>query len=129
MILLDTHALLWMSAGSDALGPRARGSLASAPLAVSAISFWEVAMLAGKGRIIVEDVGAFRAGVLTAGITEVPIDGAIGIRAVRLEDFHADPTDRLIVATAIQLGATLCTADAKILRWCGPGLTVLDAGA
>jgi PIN domain nuclease of toxin-antitoxin system len=34
-----------------------------------------------------------------------------------LRDFHGDPADRLIVATALQLSATLTTADEKILNW------------
>jgi PIN domain nuclease of toxin-antitoxin system len=34
-----------------------------------------------------------------------------------LADFHGDPADRLIVATAIVLGVPLITADAKIIEW------------
>jgi PIN domain nuclease of toxin-antitoxin system len=36
------------------------------------------------------------------------------------EEFHADPADRFIVATALALGATLVTADQAILGWSGP---------
>lgn len=35
----------------------------------------------------------------------------------RLPDFHGDPADRLIVATAMTLGIPLITADDKIIRW------------
>lgn len=35
----------------------------------------------------------------------------------RLPDFHGDPADRIIVATAITLGIPLITADEKIIRW------------
>jgi PIN domain nuclease of toxin-antitoxin system len=35
----------------------------------------------------------------------------------RLPDFHGDPADRMIVATAITLGIPLITAEEKIIRW------------
>jgi PIN domain nuclease of toxin-antitoxin system len=50
---------------------------------------------------------------------EVAIDGRIGIRAAELEQLHRDPADRLIVASAIELGARLMTADQIILDWPG----------
>jgi PIN domain nuclease of toxin-antitoxin system len=34
-----------------------------------------------------------------------------------LIDFHGDPADRIIVATAMTLGIPLITADEKIIRW------------
>jgi PIN domain nuclease of toxin-antitoxin system len=51
---------------------------------------------------------------------EQPIDGDVAIRAVELRDFHKDPGDRLIVATALTLGGVLMTSDRKILDWPGP---------
>ena len=53
------------------------------------------------------------------------MDGEIGIRAATLPDFHADPADRLIVATALE-GHRLVTADRRILDWPGQ-LSRLDA--
>jgi len=50
----------------------------------------------------------------------------LGIDAALLEDFHGDPADRLITATAKRLGATLLTADERILAWSGD-LTRADA--
>ena len=87
---------------------------------MSAISFWEMGMLQAKGRIIYpEDVGVWRREQLRQGLIEIPVDGEIGIRANTLADFHADPADRLIVATALQ-GHDLVTADERILNWPGP---------
>ena len=86
MILLDTHVLLWLRIGDARLGPTARQVIARAEnegeVAVSAISFWEVAMLQDKGRIeLDEDVGSWRRLVLDQGIVEIAINGEIGIRA------------------------------------------------
>ena len=48
----------------------------------------------------------------------VPVDNRIAVRAVQLEGFtHRDPADRIIVATAIGLGATLVTGDARLRKY------------
>ncbi len=130
MILLDTHVLLWSRLGARKIGP---GSLElverawrEATLAVSAISFWEVAMLHRRGRMkLLQDVTAWRTQLLDDGLVEIPVDGTIAIRANGLWAFHADPADRIIVATALG-GHSLLTADRQILSWDGH-LKRLDA--
>ena len=130
MILADTHVLMWLRIGARRLGTGARRALDDAhrdkELAVSAMTFWEVALLKAKGRVdFPEDVGLWRRELLGQGLTEIPVDGEIGIRANALADFHADPADRIIVATALQ-GYRLVTADERILGWPG-SLNRLDA--
>ncbi len=124
MILLDTHALVWLSEGLSALGKKARKiadeGLAEDTLAVSAISFWEIALLHQKERItLTQDVSAWRKQLLEMGLQELPVDGEIGIAATQLVNFHADPADRFITASAIFFGASLLTADTRILQWTG----------
>ncbi len=124
MIVLDTHALIWLDQGSNRLGNRARTladeAFAQNALFVSAISFWETAMLVSRGRITLSaEVETWRQELLTGGLGEIPLDGDIAIRAVRLSNFHADPADRFITATAQGLDAVLITADKKILDWPG----------
>lgn len=124
MILLDTHALVWLLEGLPALGKQARKiadqALAEDALAVSAISFWEIALLQQKERItLTQDVSAWRKQLLELGLQELPVDGEIGIGATTLVNFHADPADRIITATALILGASLLTADKRILQWIG----------
>lgn len=124
MILLDTHVLLWVDQGSDRLGPEARRLMESAQqrgdIGVSAISFWEVAMLALKGRIRTSvDLSRWRRDLLDAGLLELAVDGATGIEATRLSGLHGDPADRMILATAAARGATLLTADERLLGWAG----------
>ena len=83
-------------------------------------------MLRDKGRIgLPEDVSRWRQEQLGQGLIELPVDGEIGIRAYDLAGFHADPADRIIVATAL-LGHRLVTADERILEWRG-NLDRLDA--
>ena len=83
-------------------------------------------MLRAKDRVdFPEDVGQWRRELLGQGLIEIPVDGGIGIRANVLAGFHADPADRIIVATALA-GHRLVTADERILAW-GGSLDRLDA--
>ncbi len=70
-------------------------------LCVSAISFWEAAMLVRRGRITLPtDIEFWRQDILASGMNEISLEGKVAIRSVQLEDFHADPADRFITATA-----------------------------
>ncbi|ETX02806.1 MAG: twitching motility protein PilT [Candidatus Entotheonella gemina] len=124
MILLDTHVLVWLTQGLDMLGPQARqladDALGEDELAVSAITFWEVEMLIQRGRIdLMQSTTAWRQTLLDQGLLEMPIAGDMGIRAAALPDFHRDPADRFITATALHYSAQLVTADERILDWPG----------
>ena len=124
MLLLDTHALIWVVEGSERLGRRvsrlADDALAGDGLGVASISFWEIAMLVNRGRITVDpSVDQWRLRVLGLGVQEIPLTGDIAIAAVGLADLHGDPADRFIVATGVATGATLVTADDRILGWPG----------
>jgi PIN domain nuclease of toxin-antitoxin system len=122
--LLDTHVLLWLLDGNQRLGHEARQiadtAIREGTLLVSAMSFWEVAMLIRGHRIILaQPVTSWRQRALELGISEIAMSGDIGILSTELEDFPADPADRIITATALVHGATLITADTSILRWSG----------
>ena len=124
MIVLDTHTLIWLDTGNQLLGNNSLKSidqaLADNALTVSAITFWEVAMLASKGRLTMDlPIEIWRKQLIEKGLVELPMDGNIGIKAAELEEFHGDPADRIIVATALSTGSLLVTADKKILAWNG----------
>ena len=125
MIALDTHALVWWVSDPARLGARARKAIEAAinegdQLAVSSISTWEIAMLVAADRLeLTMDVDTWVARVESyPGLTFVPVDNRIALRAVQLDGFpHRDPADRIIVATALGLGATLVTADERIREY------------
>ncbi len=131
MLLLDTHVLVWLTEGNPRLGSNSlqqiNRALVEEQLAVTSISFWEIAMLVEKQRLaIAMDLQVWRRDLLDHGIQEVFLHGRPALAAGSLENFHGDPADRMIVATALDLPATLVTADQKILDW--PGLdTKIDA--
>jgi len=122
MILLDTHALVWLSEGNSKLGKESLSLIDNAlkvnELFVSSISFWEAAMLVEKGRLTMDSsVSEWRSNLMKHGLQEIPLTGDIAIESAQLIDFHGDPADRMIVATAIKSTVNLCTADQKILDW------------
>ena len=131
MISLDTNVLIWLDQDTSDLGVSCRaatdGALAEDALAVSAVSFWEVAMLVERNGLALDmEVSAWHRDLLAAGLRELPVDGRIGIRAVSLARLHRDPADRLIAATAQMYGATLATADRRLLD-CHTDIPRLDA--
>jgi PIN domain nuclease of toxin-antitoxin system len=124
LILIDTHALIWLDQNDPALGRHSREladeALNDGTLAVSAMSFWEIAMLVVKGRITKDiDLKRWRLDLIGSGLVELPLDGGIGITAAQLSDLHGDPADRFILATALANDATLLTADRQLLDWPG----------
>lgn len=130
MIVLDTHVLIWLRVQDAQFGRQARAitdqAWRSGEAAVSAISFWELAMQEAKSRVELPVAsGTFRERLLNSGLNEISVDGAIGVRAGLLPDLHGDPADRIIVATAMD-GHQLVTADRRILEWDGP-LDRIDA--
>lgn len=123
MLLLDTNVLIWLTQGNRRLGAKAHRAVDEAFLsgnaAVSAISFWEIAMLLEKDRVEIGwAVEALRGYLLYHGLNEIPVDGDIAMRAVFLRDLPADPADRIIVSTALA-GHSLVTADRELLAWPG----------
>ncbi|MBT7700098.1 MAG: type II toxin-antitoxin system VapC family toxin [Verrucomicrobia bacterium] len=134
-LVLDTHIWVWLLEGATQLKPVVRRRIEAAAradnLLVSAISVLEVAMLEAKGRLIFEqDCNAWVKDALSApGISLVPLAPEIAVSSTRLPgDFHGDPADRMIVATARAHGHTLVTADGGILAYATSGnLRVLAA--
>jgi PIN domain nuclease of toxin-antitoxin system len=122
VILLDTQAAVWFTTDNNLLGKRSRRmadrAVADGELAVSAITFWEIALLVAKRRMrSIDSAAETRRLVLNAGIMELPLTGEIAVLAAELEGLHADPADRFIAATAITHNAALVTADERLLRW------------
>lgn len=124
-LLLDTHAWIWWVNGSQELPAPVRQSVqvayAERRLWVSSISAWEVALLVQRSRLALrfpvrEWIARSEA---LRGLRFLPVDNAISVRSVELLDLHADPADRLIVASAEHLRATLVTKDERLRAYAG----------
>lgn len=136
-LLLDTHVWIWLLDGAkEKLSRRCLGALERGAqegrLWVSAISVRELAMLQAKGRItLAMDCKAWvEAALRTPGLQLAELTPSIAVESARLPgEFHGDPADRVLVATAREMTATLVTRDASILGYGRRGhVAVLDAG-
>ena len=135
LLLLDTHVWLWLVAGSADLTTEARLTIdeaaAAGALRIAAISLWEVALLASRGRIVLgKSIGLWLDEALAdPGPAIDPLSPQIAVESYALPDvFHRDPADRLIVATARVANATLMTRDQRILDYAARGhLTAIAA--
>lgn len=125
MIVLDTHVLVWWVNGSESLSANAsqaiKETLANdSEVLVSSISAWEIAMLITKGRLVLSmDVETWLGEVSRIdGVRFVPVNNEIGIESTALPgEFHKDPADRIIVATARKFAVPVVTADEKINQY------------
>lgn len=119
MLLLDTHVLLWMNLEPHKLSKSAADAIkharAGSSIAVADITLWEVAWLASRNRIrIFGSIESFLRGAL-AGIVVHPITAEIAAISVQLPaTLPKDPSDRLILSTALAHGIPLVTADERI---------------
>lgn len=122
MIVLDTHVLIWAATDDRKLGRKTRAlidrSWPTGRVSVSAIAFWEAALLQIRKRLgLSSPISEWRTQLLSAGLTELPIDGVIAVRSLELAGLSEDPADRFIAATAINHSAALVTADEGLLNW------------
>lgn len=124
-LLLDTHIALWLDSGDHRLRPSTRALIDSCwqgggRVLLSAISAWEIALLVDAERIeldspVEEWIARF---VRRPGIEAVPLTHYSAARSYRLHSLeHRDPADRLLIATAIELGCPLVTYDERIARF------------
>jgi len=118
MIVLDTHAWLWWATGDDRLSRTVREALVDQPLGVSAMSCFEVARLAARGRIGLDrHVGLWvRQALAHEQVEPLALDPEIATSAALLDAnaFPGDPADRIIYATALAAGAVLATKDRRL---------------
>lgn len=120
--ICDTHILLFWAHEPERLSSLSRQALengrSQGELAIADITLWELALLHERGRLVLPaDVAPdlyLRQLLAALRLQVLPITPEIALLS-RSDLFqHGDPADRLIGATALQLGARLITADAKL---------------
>lgn len=124
MVVIDTHTLLWWVSGDEQLSKAAakaiNDALAKSEVIISSITIWEISMLIEKNRISLSmDIESWAKEVAEIkGVRFIPVDNEIGIKSTKLPgEFHKDPADRIIVATARKLAVPLVTIDEKIIQY------------
>ena len=130
-LLLDTHAAIWLAEGqlADEVFAKVVAAGLTDGVFVSPVSSWEVGLLArprpnGLPAVTFKpDPQSWFATLMSQSIIkEAPLTPAIAIDSSFLPgNFHSDPADRLIVATARSMGISLLTRDQRILDYSKDG--------
>ncbi len=114
--LLDTHAVIHWQIGTampPALADELDVASRSGRVLVSTGALWEIALLARKGRIELDDVSSWKNELLAATGVKLAIPQVDDmIASVALPQHHRDPFDRLFIAQAQALHAVLVSRDA-----------------
>ena len=125
LLLLDTHCWLWSQLGLTSHLSRAaiaaiRAAETGGHLRISPISIWELAMLEKRGRLALPtNIRRWVDEALSKpGLTLAELTAEIMLESVHLPgELHGDPADRMLVATARVLGATLLTKDRQLVEY------------
>jgi PIN domain nuclease of toxin-antitoxin system len=126
--LLDTHTFIWAIVDDDKLPKSVLKLLKDndSLLFVSAVSFWEMAIKHGKGKLYFENFkiqGIFDyCGTLR--ITPIPLspDDALRSAFFPFAKNHKDPFDRMLIYQCIANGYVLVSQDAKMAGYKDNGL-------
>ncbi len=119
MILLDTHALIWLAFEPAKLSKAAREAIHESArtggLGISAITLWEAAWLVTHRRVDFTGTADAFLEEISSRTAVFPITKQIALLANQLPaTYSSDPSDRLIGATAMSEGIALITKDRTI---------------
>ncbi len=123
MILLDTHIWIWWLHNTTRLSEKQKeviGGNETGIIGISAITCWEIAKLVEYGRLELPYPIAewFNQAFSYPGIRLYNLTPEIAIESTQLPgEFHRDPGDQIIVATARVYDCPLLTSDKKMLTY------------
>lgn len=115
-LLLDTHVVHWAAAEPDRLSAAAARAICEADnLAIASVTWYELAWLANRGRIVPRQPVAQWLDELSRSLLTIPLTPAIALAAVSLpRTFDGDPADRQIYATAATSGWSVVSKDLRL---------------
>ncbi len=121
MVVLDTHAWLWLALEPRRLSATATAAIQQASstdgIAIASISLVEMAMLIVRGRVVTRGTPEswLIALVDQTSVIVKDVTPAVAVIATQFpDDFPGDPADRLIAATARVEGVPLVTRDSRL---------------
>ena len=118
MLLLDTHALIWLATDLSQLTDTAKSAIRfhASDLHVSAMTALEISLLTKCGKLKwgKTPLSFFERALKHHCVKEVPIDSEIAWASAQLPPIHRDPFDRIIIATAQAHNMTILTKDRTI---------------
>ena len=121
MLLLDTCTLLWLVGDKSKIPPSAISAIDEnrEDLFVSAVSILEIGIKVAKGRLALplSPLAWYERALQLHGLEERAVDGRISLFSTELPPVHADPFDRILIATARLQNLTILTPDPLIQKY------------
>ena len=123
MLLLDTHVWWWALNEPKKLSNKAYKIIRENPpaqRAIASISIWEFAMMVSTGKVEIRVPADqwLEQAISQTGLAVFDINPKIATESCNLPgEFHKDPADRIIVATARINELTIVTKDKKMIRY------------
>lgn len=129
MLILDTHVWIWLINGDEKIKKSGflsviNSALKDHSIVIPAICTWEVAMLVAKNRISLTEntLEWINKASSAPGISIYPLSPEVACESTILPgEFHGDPADRMIVATARITNGTLLTFNRQIIEYSRKG--------
>lgn len=128
-LLLDTHVLLWSLMDTGKLSAKATYEMLSSEneCYVSAVSFWEISMKQGMGKL---DLGGVKAEELQErvemmGMTPLPLTPKVAAGFGSVPRLHGDPFDRMLIHTSMEGDYQLVSADQAFAAYVEHGLKLI----
>ena len=118
--LLDSHTLIWSIVDDSKLSNKVLKILEdeSNNLLISAVSFWEIAIKSGKGKLDLKnfDIQSIPDYCNKLKIKQIPLmpDEAINYSILPNYEEHKDPFDRMLIYQCIKNNYTLISKDNKM---------------
>lgn len=128
--LIDTHVIIWFLSEPQHLSKKMKEILqnTSNTILFSPISFWEISIKFGSGKL---DLGNLIANELPQKLIEIGFEEALlsskntASHYQLSATYHRDPFDRMLIWQAIQNNHTLVSDDATIRKYTSEGLKLV----
>ena len=125
-VLLDTHVWYWLMLNIERVNqPGILNKITRAQdngnLYLSVISIWELGLLHRKKRLqLFQDINKWvDTALFKSHILLLPLHPEIALNSsILISKLHGDPADRILIASTLYLGATLITADKRLISYC-----------
>ena len=124
--LLDTNIVLIALTDADRLTRTVRSAVLRGPNVLSAVTFWEVTLKAGRGKLDVGDPRVWwKSALEDLAATSLPLRAEHVAELQNIPALHNDPFDRALIAQAVYEELALVTTDDELPRYALAGIRVI----
>ena len=129
--LLDTHTLIWAIVDKSKLSELVLKILQDSDneLCVSAVSFWEIVIKHGKGKLDLENfqIQNIPNYCRRLGIEQIPLmpEDTVNYSNFPFSENHKDPFDRMLICQCVKHNYTLISKDNKMSFYASNGLNYI----